>query len=344
MIDQIFLTIIIPCRKEEKYIGNCLDSILANDYPRDRLEILVVDGMSEDGTREIITKYAQRHSFIKLLDNPKQIIPSAMNVGIRNANGKIIMKIDAHSIYPREYISNCVRFLSEYHADNVGGICKIIPRSNTKIAEAIAFGLSHPFGSGNAHVKIGAKEPHLADTVAFGCYRREVFEEIGLFNEELPGSSDMDFNTRLKRAGGKIVLFPEIFTGYYSDPDFKTFWKHNFSDGVWATYVLKFKSKAWSLRHWIPLIFVSSLIGLGVLSLIFHTFCWLPFALVVIYTIVSLLASLQISIKKGNLSYLLLLPIVFAIRHFAHGLGALFGMILVLVPGKRWKGRRGISV
>jgi glycosyltransferase involved in cell wall biosynthesis len=336
-----FVSIVIPCRNEEKYISKCLDSIISQDYPKHRLEILIVDGMSEDRTRAIVEEYAKRHPTVRIVNNPKRIIPSAMNIGIQEAQGEVIMKVDAHSTYPKDYISKCVRYLTTYGADNVGGMWRICPGKETTMAKAIALTLGHPFASGNAYIKVKAKGPRWADTAAFGCYRREVFDKIGLFNESLAGSSDLDFNKRLKAAGGKILLVPEIVINYYADSDLKSFWRHNFADGVWATYVLKFKSRAFSWRHWIPLAFVSSLIGSAALSVILPWTLWLLVGIVGLYTLVNLGVSTALAVKERKVQYLWALPIVFATRHFAHGLGALLGLVLAIVPGVHWQGRRG---
>src|SRR4030067_2393082 len=144
--NKIIVSVIIPCRNEEKFIDRCLDSIIANDYPKEDLEVLVVDGMSEDRTEEIVKKYTERFSFIKLLSNLKKIIPSALNIGIQNANGSIIIRMDAHNVYSKDYISKCVNYLIEYNVDNVGGIWVTLPGKNTIVAESIALALSHPFG------------------------------------------------------------------------------------------------------------------------------------------------------------------------------------------------------
>jgi glycosyltransferase involved in cell wall biosynthesis len=339
-----YVSIIIPCRNEERFIARCLDSIIANDYPKDRLEVLVVDGMSEDGTRAIIDKYSYQYPFVRVVDNPKKTFPSAINIGILQAGGEIVMTVSAHSTYPKDYISKCVWFLNEYQADNVGGVLKIVPREDTTIAKAIARALAHPFASGNAYTKIGSKEPRWADTAAFGCYRKEVFERIGLFNENLAGSSDLDFNKRLKAAGGKILLVPEIVINYYADPDLKAFWRHNFSDGVWATYVLKFRSKAFSWRHWVPLAFVASLIVSLALGAVFIPAFWLFAGICGVYALVNLAVSVSLAVRERDGRYLWILPIVFATRHLAHGLGALWGLFLILVPGIHWKGRRNRDV
>lgn len=338
--DFPFVSIIIPCRNEEKFISSCLDSIIENDYPKERLEALIVDGMSNDGTREIVNKYSKEYPYIKLLENPKKIFSSAMNMGIRNAEGEFIMIMSGHSTFDKGYIRKCVEYLDKYEADNVGGVLRIIPRSNTLVSKSIALSLSHFFGSGNAYAKIGTKEPRWVDTAAFGCYRKDIFKKIGLFNENLLRSADMDFNVRLRKLGGKILLAPELFINYYADPNFKSFWKHNFADGVWATYVIKFKSEAWSWRHWIPLCFICSLITSTALSILVPKLSFIMIGIMGAYGAVNIGSSIQISIREKVFRNLFYLPIAFGTRHFAHGFGALFGLFLVLTPGILWKGRR----
>ncbi len=335
-----FVTVVVPCRNEEKHIRRCLESILANDYPKERMEILVLDGMSEDHTGAIVADYAQRYPQLRLVNNPTRTIPTAMNRGIRQAQGEVVMKVDAHSTYPKDYVSNSIHFLEQYGADIVGGILKIVPGRETTVAQAIALALSHAFGSGNAYVKIGCKEPRWADSVSWGSFKKGVFERVGLWNEELAGSSDMDFNVRLTKAGGRILLVPSIVTDYCADSDLKSLWRHNFADGVWVTYVLKFGSKAWAWRHWIPMFFVASLAGSAVLSAFLPKSWWLFCGIAGAYILANLAASAQIVLRERKLDFLPVLPVVFATRHVSHGLGALYGLVLALLPGKHWKGRR----
>lgn len=339
--DYLFLSLVIPCRNEEKHISKCLESIFAGEFPKDRMEILVVDGMSTDRTRVILEEYQRKWPMIRILDNPHRLIPIAMNIGLWHARGQVILKIDAHSTYPRDYISKCVESLTRSCADNAGGIARILPANESLTAKAIALALAHPFASGNAHVKVGAKEPRWADSAAFGCWKKEVLEKIGGWNGNLAGSSDMDLNARLKEAGGRILLDPEIQINYYADASFRSYWKHNFADGVWATYVLKFRSKAWAWRHWVPMVFLLSLLGSAVLALYSPIFGKLSLAILGCYVIANLVASIQISTREKNINYLLVLPLTFGIRHFAHGTGALHGAILLALPGEPWKGRRG---
>jgi glycosyltransferase involved in cell wall biosynthesis len=326
-----FVSIIIPCRDEEKFIGQCLDSILANDYPKENLEILVVDGMSEDKSREIVKRYAQQYPFIKLLDNPKKYTPFALNTGIRNSKGEIIIRMDAHATYIKDYISKCVKYLKEYNADNVGGIWKIMPRENTLINKAICFASSSIFGAGDAYYRRGYdKGIKEVDTVFGGCYKREVFEKIGFFNEKLLRSQDMEFNLRLKKAGGKILLVPDIVSYYYPKSNLKDFFLHNFEDGIWAIYPLKFIKIPLKLRHYIPLIFVSGLLGTGFLGIFFPIFFWLFLLLLSLYLLANLYFSAKIALREKDFRYLFVMPITFACRHFGYGLGSIWGLLKIL--------------
>lgn len=337
-----FVSIVIPCRNEKNFIAGCLDSILHSDYPIDRLEILVVDGRSEDGTREIVEGYTRRYPCIKLVDNPRRTIPVAMNLGIGNSTGSLVMKMDAHSTYDSGYISNCIKYISQHNADNVGGILKTTPRTDTLMARAIALALSHPFGAGNSHFRIGSKKPMWVDTVFGGCYRREIFSQVGLFNEDLPKGSDIDLNVRLRRAGGRILLVPEIVAYYYSDATLLDFWKHNFVDGAGIFYRSKFGSRPLIWRHHVAFAFVSGLIVLGLLSLVLPIFLWPLVGLVGSYCLAICLSSLQIAAKNKGPRLLFVLPLAFATRHVAYGLGSLVGLLHLLVP-KRYGKNQGFN-
>jgi len=309
-----FVSVIVPCRNEGRFISECLGSIINNDYPKEKLEVLVVDGMSEDKTREIVEKYRRQYPFLNLIDNPRKITPSAMNIGIKNSKGEIIIKMDAHCLYEKNYISKCVKHLKESGADNVGGVLKTLPAKDTLVAKAIAISLSHPFGAGSSYFRIGSKKPREVDTVAFGCYKKEVFEKIGLFNEKMAQIEDFELNWRLRKAGGKIILFPDIIAYYYPSSDnFKDFFWHNFTDGIWATYPLKYEFKV-SLRHLIPLIFILTL----PLSI------WL-------YIPISLFFSAQIAFHEKDIRLFFAMPLAFGARHIGYGLGSVFGIIKLFV-------------
>jgi len=325
-----FVSIIIPCHNEEKYIRKCLDSVVSNDYPRNNIEVLVVDGLSEDKTREIIKSYQTKYPFIKILDNPKKFTSFAWNIGIKNAKGEVVVLMGAHTTYLKDYISKSVKYLKEYRADNVGGVLKTVPVENNILARAIAISLSHFFGAGGSYFRIGSKKPKSVDTVFGGCYKKEVFKKIGFFNENLLRSQDMEFNLRLKRAGGKILLAPDIVSYYYPKENLKDFFIHNFKDGIWAIYPLKFVKTPLRLRHYIPLIFVLSLLGTGLLGIFFPIFFWIFIFFLSLYFLSTLYSSAEITLKEKNILFLLLMPIVFANRHIGYGLGSMWGIIKLI--------------
>jgi glycosyltransferase involved in cell wall biosynthesis len=336
-----FVTVVVPCRNEEKHIAKCLESILANDYPKDRMEILVLDGMSEDSTRDIVQKYVHGNTGVLLVDNPEKHIPMAMNIGIKAARGERVLKMDAHSTYQPEYISRCVHYQDVYDAENVGGTWKMIPGADTPTARAIVLGLGHRFGSGNANVKVGVEKPTWSDTAAFGCFRRDLFERIGMYDEHLLSSSDLDLNQRIQAAGGGILVMPDVIVNYLADANLRAFRRHVFADGVWVSYVMKFGKRAWSWRHWVPATFVLSLVGACALGALNRGFLWLGLGIAAAYTAVNVAVSLQIAVRERDPRCAILLPIVFAVRHFVHGIGTLYGLVLVVLPGEHWKGRRG---
>lgn len=321
------VSVVIPARNEEKFIGGCLKSLVEEqtDYPKEGVEILVVDGGSQDKTRKIVNEYIQKYPNIRLLMNEKKFTPFGLNIGIKEANGEIIIRADAHTQYPNGYIGQCVFYLTNGYkrekVDNVGGVVTVPSlqdistivdgKMNQIKARAIAISMSHPFGAAS-RFRIGSKEPIFVDTVFGGCFKKEIFKEIGLFNENLKRSQDLEFNLRLQRAGKKILLIPQIQFRYYPKLNFREFFLHNFEDGIWAIYPLKFTKKPFKLRHYIPLIFILTL----PLSI------W-P------YFLISLLFSLQITIREKDLRFLPLMFMAFACRHFGYGLGSLRGIIKI---------------
>ncbi|MFC1789844.1 glycosyltransferase family 2 protein [Patescibacteria group bacterium] len=328
------VSVIVPCRNEEKFITECLESIISNDYPNEKLEILVMDGMSEDRTKEIVEKLIiqKPKSKIALIENSKKITPVAMNLGIKKSKGEIIIKMDAHCRYKKDYISKCVKHLEESGAKNVGGVLKTIPAKDTLVAKAIAISLSHLFGAGSAYFRTGTDKLRWADTAAFGCYRKETLEELGLFDEKMEKIEDFELNWRLRKKYGQksILLAPDIFAYYYPSSDnFKSFFEHNFTDGFWSTYSLKLGFFTFSTRHFIPLIFVSGMF----LTLIFSPFFYfsrLLFDLIFgSYLLVNLFFSFKIALKNGW-RYFFTMPLIFMARHFGYGLGSIWGLIKIL--------------
>ena len=334
MENKLFVSVIVPCRNEIRFIEKCLDSIIAQDYPKDKLEILVVDGISKDGTREIVKNYSNKYPFVKLLDNPKKIAPSAMNIGIKEAKGDIIIRMDAHNRYEKDYISKCVEYLQEYKADNVGGIWVTLPGKDTLVAHSIALALSHPFGIGNSYFRRGVREVKEVDTVPFGCYKKEVFKKIGLFNENLIRNQDIEFNLRLKRAGGKILLCPDIVSYYYARPDLKSLFKQNFLNGFWIIYSLRYANMPFSYRHLVPFASVLFLLIGSLITLFYKNFLYLLVGVLSVYGILDIISSLTLSLKHG-LQYFPFLLVTFPTLHFSYGFGSLWGFIKLVVSKLR---------
>ena len=333
------VSVIIACLNEEKYIVPCLDSIIANDHPKDRLEVLVVDGMSEDGTRKMVEEYMQIHPSVKLLDNTRRHTPIAFNIGIKHAAGEVIIILSAHAVYKDDYISRYAGFLSSHSVDAVGGLQVTLPRNNAIISKAVAIALSHPFGVGGAYYRTGQiEEPRLVDTVPFACYRRDVFDRAGLYNEKLIRSQDIEFNTRLRRAGGKILLIPEAVGSYYPHSDLISFCRYSFRNGLWTIYPLKYTEyMPVSWRHMVPLAFVSGLIGSAALIAFSQIFLWLFLFIFGSYSLVNAYFSAKIAIREKSLKHLFVMPVVFFALHMNYGLGALYGSLKVALSKQFWR-------
>ncbi len=318
------VSVIVPCRNEALFIARCLESIIANDYPRDRLEILVVDGMSDDKTWNIVSDFAREHPEVKTLRNPRLITPVALNLGITHARGEIIFRIDAHARVARDYLRLCVDGLRKYEADNIGGAMETLPADDGLVANAIAASMSHAFGVGNSDFRVGTEQVVVTDTVFGGCYRRAVFERIGPFNERLIRTQDMEFNQRLRKAGGRILLDPKIRCCYYASPDLKSFARHNFQDGLWAILPFAYSEVLpVRLRHLVPAAFTSAITLLLILGIWLEPLRFLLAAMMGTYVVADLVSSIQITWRKRDFRHACLLPIVFGIRHFAYGFGSL---------------------
>jgi glycosyltransferase involved in cell wall biosynthesis len=328
------VSIVTPCRNEEKFIGRCLDSVITQDFPKERMEVLVIDGRSTDRTRGIVEAYAKENRFIKLMDNPGSIQTLATNIGIRASKGGVIIRMDAHAEYPKEYISRLLYWLETNKVDCVGGLWITKPGDNTSIAEAIALALSSPFGVGNAYYRIGIKESKWVDTVPYGCYKKEVFDRVGLFNENLNRTDDIEFNLRLKRAGGKILLVPEIVSHYYARSTLMSLAKQNFGNGFWVLYSLRFVKLPFSLRHLVPFFFVSSLLGSWVISFLYPLFIYLLALTFGLYLSLNLFVSCHLSLRNG-VKYFPLLVVTFFTLHVSYGLGSLWGIFKLFLAKLR---------
>ena len=323
-ITRQFVSIAIPCRNEARYIANCLASILAGDYPLDRLEILLADGLSDDGTREILFRYAAEHPCITVLDNHQLSTPAALNLAIRSASGSVVIRMDAHVLYPPDYVRRLVEALEETGADNVGGVLETVPADDSPSARAIALGLSHRFGVGNSHFRTGATERREVDTVPFGCYRREVFERIGLFDEELIRNQDDELNFRLLRHGGRILLVPEVTCRYFARRSFRHLSRMYYQYGYFKPLVARKVGRVMTARQLVPSLLLLALIGSSGLS------PWVPGAGAAFAGIATLYLGFVLACSAvaagGDWRCGAALTAVFPILHFSYGFGFLRGI------------------
>lgn len=323
-MEMPLVSVIIPTREEKAGIGKCLDSILGNSYSTHKLEAIVVDGMSNDGTREIVKERQKKHPNLRLLDNPKRLTPAAMNIGIKNAQGDVIIIVNGHSYLAKDFIIQSVKHLQEHpDADCVGGTLQSV--HETFVGEVIALAADSPFGAGGTRYRTKKGEGYRSDTVPYAAYRKEVFQRIGLIDEELFRDQDEEFNYRLIKKGGKIYYTPEIKSYLHTRSSFKKLWRQHLQYGYWKVRVFQKTLMPVSWRHLVPAAFILSLAGSGISAI------WNPWGLYALSTIAgsylaaSLLFSSIISVKK-SWRYLPLLPLAFGTIHFSYGLGFLKGV------------------
>jgi glycosyltransferase involved in cell wall biosynthesis len=328
------VSIVVPCRNEAHYIAECLDSVLACDYPQDRLEVLVVDGMSDDGTRQVLADYCTRYPVIRVIDNPRRITPVALNLAIRAARGDVVVRMDAHVVYPRNYVSRLVAALDEFKADNVGAVLRTLPANERPMGRAIAIGMSHPFGVGTSYFRIGTDQPRWVDTIAFFCVRRETFDRVGLFDEELIRHQDGEFNARLIGSGGRILLIPDVVSYYYARATLRQVGRMFYQYGYFKPLVAKKLGRFMTLRQLIPPGFVLALATTTLGALV-----WKPaviaFGVVAgSYALVVGGCALQAAFKQGprtGLALAAVLPVI----HVSYGTGFWRRVIELLLPLRR---------
>jgi succinoglycan biosynthesis protein ExoA len=324
------VSIVVPCRNEIDHIETTVDSILAQDPPIGGFELIVADGMSEDGTRDILLRLANSEPRLRLIDNPGAIVSTGLNSAIREARGEIIIRMDSHTTYAPDYIKQCVEVLYETKADNVGG--PWIARGRGIMGKAIAAAFQSPFACGGAR----GHDPHysgLVDTVYLGCWQREIFNRIGFFDEELVRNQDDELNLRLSRCGGKIWQSARIKSWYEPRPSLITLFRQYVQYGYWKVRVIQKHKIPASLRHLVPGCFVFLLVALPLAALLVTCAIWIWFGLLAIYTLCDVITSFIVAAKK-DYSLFPLLIVSFACMHIAYGYGFLLGLWDFLIRRK----------
>ncbi len=294
-----FVSIIVPCYNEETTIRHLLDSILAQTYPRGKMELIVSDGMSADRTRAVIAEFQVEHAdmAVRVVQNSVRTIPSGLNQAIRESRGEIIIRLDAHSMPIPEYVERCVAAHESGKGDNVGGVWEIRPGAETWIAESISYAAAHPLGVGDAMYRLNAKAGAV-DTVPFGSFRRTLIDRIGAFDETLLANEDYEFNTRVRESGGTVWLDPAIRSVYFSRSTLKKLASQYWRYGFWKLKMLKRYPYTLRWRQGLPPLFVSSLIFFLVLSLFVGIARVLLAAQLLIYFFALGLVGLKMAIEK----------------------------------------------
>lgn len=325
------ISVVCPIFNEEKYITKCIESVLQQDYPQDDMEILFVDGMSHDHTRDIVSDYSNKYKNIKLLDNPKRTVPYAMNIGIKASQGDIIIRLDGHVEYPTNYISVLAHNLKTLpKAENVGGVCITLPCDDKNISHAIAIALSSPFGMGNSSFRIGCKKICKVDTVPFGCFKASLFKHIGLYDEELTRNQDDELNGRIIKNGGTIYLIPDVKTKYFSRGKICKIRKMFYQYGLYKPLVNKKLGRPTTIRQFFPLLFLLGIIFGGVLSFFSNYIMYIYFLVLILYLLIGGCIGGKYSIKRNMPTLTILMPYIFFNIHISYGYGYLIGIYKIL--------------
>lgn len=323
-MQQPFISVILPVRNEEKYITACVQSIFAQDYPVEKMEVIFVDGCSQDRTVEMLHAMQKEHPQIVVLHNPNRTVPYAMNIGIRASRGEIIVRLDAHAEYPSDYVRLSVETLQNIDCDNAGGV--FVTRGRGFMGDVIAQMLKTPLGVGNATYRLTDQDGYV-DTVPFGCFRRELFDRIGYFDERMTRNQDNELNHRIRKNGGKIYLNHNIRVKYYCRDTMRGIMKMGYMNGKWNVITMTLVPGSMGVRHFVPLAFVLSTILLVLLTAL--TRSWLFGGLLALewgaYLLLDAFYSYTIAKEKG-MKYLPVELILYPAFHFAYGFGSLAGI------------------
>ena len=322
------VSIVIPCYNEQSTIRLLLEALREQTFPRSKMEVIISDGFSTDSTREVIAAFQREFSDldVRVVDNVKRTIPSAVNRAIEASRGEIIVRLDAHSKPYPDYVENCVTALEAKRGDNVGGVWEIRAGAKTWIAESIAVAAAHPLGVGDALYR-HAKQAAEVDTVPFGAFKRTLIESVGMFDETLLTNEDYEFNARVREAGGRIWLDPSIRSVYFARATLLELARQYGRYGFWKWKMLRRYPHTLRWRQALPPLFVSSLLGLALFSL-FSPFARLALGgELMVYFSIMILAGLQSAFRRRIPWLVLGLPLAIPVMHSAWGSGLLWSIL-----------------
>ena len=320
------VSVIMPVRNEADFIARSLAAVLTQDYPQHLMEVFVVDGMSTDNTRGIVSELAAKHAAIpiEIIDNPGQIVPKGMNLALRKARGEIIVRVDGHCEIAPDYVRRCVEHLVHDGVDGVGGPIETI--GSTPLSEAIALAMSSKFGVGDSAFRTVKDKTMLADTVAFPAYTHAIINRAGAYDEELVRNQDDEYNYRLRSLGAKILLAPDIRSKYYSRSSFRSLWKQYFQYGLYKVRVMQKHPRQMRMRQFVPPLFVTGVFGGAVVGTIISPLLIIWGGILLLYVLLNTLVSFRLASQHGW-SHLRRLPAIFIILHLSYGSGFLAGLL-----------------
>lgn len=324
------VSIIIPILNEEKYIDKCIESILKQDYPREDMEAILIDGESQDNTLKIINEYIEKYPFIKVLNNPHKTVQYALNIGINGAVGKYIVRMDAHAEYANDYVSKCIEYLEKTKANNVGG--PMIAKGKDDVQKVVAAAYHSPFALGGGKFHIEGFEGY-ADTVFLGAFERQYLLDMGLYDERLPRSEDDDLNFRIAESGGKIYITPQIKSIYYPRNSYRLLFNQYYEYGLWKVAVIKKHKSPARISHLIPMLFVLYLVTFGILSFFFRPIFYIFASILALYVLLDAYFSFT-NKYINNFTNKIRLMYVHFLLHLSYGLGFWQGIFKFM--GTKW--------
>lgn len=316
--DMPGVSIVVPCRNEKDFIRPFIEAVSKQDYPHEKLEVIIAEGMSDDGTREILNELCRQNTnwHIRIVDNNEMIVPSGLNAAIRQAKYDIILRMDVHTEFPADYVKNCVEALIRTHAGNVGGPSSTKARRFMQEAIAVAYHSRFAIGGSSFHFQEVEGE---VDSVPYGCWRKEVLLQVGLFDPEFVRNQDDELNFRLKKAGFKIWQCPKIRSWYYPRNNLTNLFKQYYQYGYWKVKIIRKHGRPASIWHLMPGAFVISCLVATVLTV------FTPWHRALLYVLTPyllfLIAGAAVSSVKYSWRYFGILPIVFSVYHTGYGCG-----------------------
>jgi succinoglycan biosynthesis protein ExoA len=331
--EAIHVSVIVPCRNEIRHIRSFLDSVFSQELGQIRMEVLIADGQSDDGTRLVLHEFEQTFASLRVIENPEKIVSTGLNRAIREAEGEIIIRMDAHTQYAPNYVRTCVEVLNETRAGNVGG--PALTRADGYIARAIAFAFHTPFASGGAKFRNPRYEGP-TDTVPYGCWRKSTLEQIGMYDEIQIRGQDYELNRRLISSGGLIWQSPKIISWYRPRATLSELAWQYLQYGFWKVAAIRRHRRLACWRNLVPgscllagiiLPLCAAAASLGKFARLCTEFLDAWFALAGLYLTASFASALLIA-KREGWRYLLCMPLVFAVYHLSYALGFILALLV----------------